>query len=120
MPPQSFQAVAPLRMASFARICSNIACCTLGKAIMIEDASKHAAACIEMLEAGKLAEALAYCAAQRVDPPQCSLTAESPNAHLLRVKAMEHLSDEAWWRKRLTILARRDAEMERMKQQRQG
>lgn len=87
---------------------------------MIEDASKHATACIAMLEAGNLADALAYCAAQRVDPPQCSLTAESPNANRLRMKAMEQLSDDAWWRKRLTILARRDAEMDRMKQQRQG
>lgn len=87
---------------------------------MIEDASKHSCACIAMLDAGKLADALAYCAAQRVDPPQCSLTAESLNAHRLRMKAMEQLSDETWWRKRLTILARRDAEMDRMKQQQQG
>lgn len=85
--------------------------------MVIEDASKHATACKVMLETGKLAEALAYCAAQRIVPPQCSLTAESPNAHRLRTKAMEHLSDEAWWRKRLTILARRDVEMDRMKQQ---
>lgn len=82
----------------------------------IEDANKHATACIAMLEAGNLKDALAYCAAQRVEPPQCSLTAESPNAHRLRITAMEHLSDEAWWRKRLTILARRDAEMDKIKQ----
>jgi len=63
--------------------------------MVIEDATKHATACIAMLEAGKLADALAYCAAQRVDALQCSLTAESPNAHRLRMKAMEHLSDEA-------------------------
>lgn len=87
---------------------------------MIEEANKHATACIAMLEAGELADALAYCAAQRVDPPQCSLTAESPNAQRLRAKAMEHLSDETWWRKRLTILSRRDAEMNRMKFQHQG
>jgi hypothetical protein len=89
-------------------------------AIMIEDARKYATACVAMLEAGKLPDALAYCAQQRVDPPQCSLTAESPNARRLRMKAMEHLSDEAWWRKRLTIIGQRDAEMDRMKQQRQG
>lgn len=88
--------------------------------MVIEDANKHARACIAMLEAGKLADALAYCAAQRIDPPQCSPTAESPNAHRLRMKAMEHLSDEAWWGKRLAVLARRDAEMDRIKQQRQG
>jgi len=86
----------------------------------VEDAPKHAAACIALLEAGKLAEALAYCADQRVDPPQCSLIAESPNAHKLRMKAMDHLSDEAWWRKRLAIGARRDMEMARMRQQRQS
>jgi hypothetical protein len=86
----------------------------------IDEAAKHATACMALLDAGKLAEALAYCAAQRVDPPQCSLTAESPNAHKLRMKAMEHLSDEAWWRKRLAIGAKRDAEMVRIKQQRQG
>lgn len=73
-----------------------------------------------MLDAGKLADALTYCKAQRIDPPQCSLTAESPNAHRLRIQAMEHLSDESWWRKRLTILARQDADMARMQPQRQG
>lgn len=62
---------------------------------MIGNASIHATTCIAMLEAGKLEDALAYCAAQRVDPPQCSLTAESPNAYRLRMKAMEQLSDEA-------------------------
>jgi hypothetical protein len=85
-----------------------------------DDADKHAKACVAMLDAGRLSDALAYCSGQRVDPPQCSLTADSPNAHRLRVKAMEHLSDEAWWRKRLDILARRDAEMDRMKQRREG
>lgn len=86
----------------------------------VDDAPKHAAACIPLLDAGKLAEALAYCTDQRIDPPQCSLTAESPNAHKLRMKAMDHLSDEAWWRKRLAIGARRDMEMARMRQQRQS
>lgn len=73
----------------------------------IEDATKHANACMALLDAGKLAEALTYCAAQRVDPPQCSLAAESPNAHKLRMLAMNHLSDEAWWRKRLALIAKR-------------
>lgn len=44
----------------------------------IDDANRHATACIALLDAGKLAEALTYCSAQRVDPPQYSLTAESP------------------------------------------
>lgn len=85
----------------------------------IDDATKHATACVALLDAGKLAEALTYCAAQRVDPPQCSLTAESPNAHKLRMIEMNLLTDEAWWRKRLTVVSKRDPEMERMKLQRQ-
>lgn len=85
----------------------------------IDDASRHATACIALLDAGKLAEALIYCATQRVDPPQCSLTAESPNAHKMRMLAMNHLANDAWWRKRLTVVARRDAEMERMRLQHQ-
>lgn len=87
---------------------------------IIDNAGNHADACIAMLDAGNLAETLAYCAAQRIDPPQCSLTADSPNAHRLRIKAMEHLSDESWWRKRLAILARRDAEMDGLMKKRQG
>lgn len=85
-----------------------------------DEANKHAASCIKLLDAGNLAAALAYCAAQRVDPPQCSLTADSPNAHRLRAKAMEHLSDPKWWQKRLDILAKRDAWMAEMKQQREA
>ena len=85
-----------------------------------EEASKHASSCITMLDARNLEGALAYCAAQRIDPPQCSLTANSPNANRLRAKAMEHLSDAKWWQKRLDILAKRDAWMAEMKQQREG
>lgn len=36
------------------------------------------------------------------------------------MKAMSHLSDEAWWQKRLSIGVRRDMEMARMKQERQA
>lgn len=86
----------------------------------IEDATKHATACIALLDAGRLADALTYCAAQRVDPPQCSLTAESPNANKLRMLATNHLSDDAWWLKRLTILSKRDSEIARMRLQRLG
>ena len=85
-----------------------------------DEANKHAGSCIAMLDAGNLAAALSYCAAQRVDPPQCSLTADSPNAHRLRAKAMQHLSDPKWWQKRLDILAKRDAWMAEMKQQREA
>lgn len=86
----------------------------------IEDASTHATACVTLLNAGNLAGALTYCATQGVEPPQCSLTAESPNAHKLRMLAMNHLTSEAWWRKRLTIMARRIAEMEHIRLQHTG
>ena len=86
----------------------------------IDDANRHATACLALLDAGKLAEALTYCSGQRVAPPQCSLTAESPNAHKMHMFAMNHLANDAWWRKRLTVVARRDAEMECTRLQRQG
>lgn len=88
---------------------------------MISDvATKHANSCIELLDSGKLEDALAYCSAQRVDPPQCSLTADSTNAHRLRVKAMEHLSNPIWWQKRLDTLAKRDGWMDGIKQKAGG
>lgn len=86
----------------------------------LDDAASHANACIALLNDGRLEDALTYCAAQRVDPPQCSLTAKSPNADKLRALAMEHLSNESWWRKRLAIGAKRDAEMAKLNQHRHG
>ncbi len=81
-----------------------------------DDALKHSSACIALLDGGNLKDALAYCASQRIDPPQCSLTAVSANAENLRLKAMNQLADYGWWLKRLKVRANRDAEMQRMKQ----
>lgn len=75
-----------------------------------DEATKHLTICTVMIEAGNLAEALAYCEAQKVDPPQCSLTADSPNAHKLREIAKGMLSDQKWWIKRLKIKALRESE----------
>lgn len=61
----------------------------------VDEPSKRAAACIALLDSGKLAEAFAYRSEQRTDPPQYSFTAESPNAHDLGMKAMDQLSDKA-------------------------
>lgn len=73
-------------------------------------AESHAAHCAAILLNGRLAEALDYCKAQGIEPPQCSLTAESPNAHRLREKAKGMLSDAGWWKKRLKTKALRDFE----------
>lgn len=85
-----------------------------------DEALKHSSACIALLDAGNLKDALAYCASQSIDPPQCSLTADSANAQNLRIKAMNHLADYGWWLKRLKIKAARDAEMQRLRQLHQG
>jgi hypothetical protein len=75
-----------------------------------QTADLHASNCADLLSRNQLAEALDYCKAQGIDPPQCSLTAESPNARKLREKAKGMLSDAAWWRKRLKTKALRDYE----------
>ena len=77
----------------------------------MEDSLRHAGHCRELLDAGSLAAALEYCKAQRIDPPQCSLTAESANADKLRAIAKNMLIDPGWWSKRLGILASRDQTM---------
>lgn len=73
-------------------------------------AELHVATCTALVSRNQLAEAIDYCKAQGIDPPQCSLTAESPNAHKLREKAKGMLSDLGWWRKRLKTKALRDFE----------
>lgn len=82
---------------------------------MIEAALKHSNVCRELLDDNRLADALAYCAAQGVEPPQCSLTADSANADRLRAIAKNMLSDYGWWVKRLKIRAARESEMERIR-----
>lgn len=70
----------------------------------------HANHCQTLLTNNQLAEALSYCNSQGVESPQCSLTAQSPNAHKLREKAKDLLSDAGWWKKRLSIKNLRDFE----------
>jgi hypothetical protein len=72
-------------------------------------ALKHANACFDLLEDGKLDEALNYCTAHKIVPPQYPDSAEAAVAEsaLARVKAM--LSDYGWWEKRLKIRAARAA-----------
>ena len=73
-------------------------------------AETHAANCISFLLRDQLAHAIDYCQSHRIDPPQCSLSAESPNANKLREKAKDMLSDVNWWQKRLKTKALRDFE----------
>lgn len=62
----------------------------------MEDSLRHANHCRELLDAGSLSAALEYCKAQRIDPPQCTLTAESANADNLRAIAKNMLLDPGW------------------------
>lgn len=80
--------------------------------IKIEDL--HAGICEKYILAGQLEKAIDYCISNRVDPPQCSLTAQSANADKLRALCKNILSDSKWWGRRLKIVAARDAEMNKM------
>lgn len=82
----------------------------------MEDSLRHANHCRELLDAGSLSAALEYCKAQRIEPPQCSLTAESANADNLRAIAKNMLVDPGWWAKRIRILASRDQAMAAVRQ----
>ena len=80
------------------------------------EATFHARKCSEILEAEGLADALQYCSEQSIEPPQCSLTANSDNADRLRATATRMLSEVKWWKRRLKVQARQEFELEQMKQ----
>jgi hypothetical protein len=82
---------------------------------MEKEALTHSSACRALLDADRLGDALAYCTIHGVEPPQCSLTASSPNADRLRAIAKNMLVDETWWLKRLKIGAARKTEMIRIR-----
>ena len=82
----------------------------------MEDSLRHANHCRELPDAGSLAAALSYCKAQRIDSPQCSLTAKSANADNLRAIAKKMLVDAGCWSKRLRILEARDHTMAAIRQ----
>lgn len=64
-------------------------------------AIKHSEACASLIKSESLAAALNYCQSQDIEPPQCSLTAQTANAQMLRDKAVKSLSDLKWWSRRL-------------------
>lgn len=73
-------------------------------------AEMHANLCSDLIHKEGLAVALDYCQKQDIEPPQCSLTADSQNAQMLREKAARMLSEAKWWKKRLGNKAGRDFE----------
>lgn len=82
----------------------------------ISTASDYAANCQKLIENGDLAAAIEYCKNERIDPPQCSLTAQSESANKLRATASRKLSDSKWWEKVLEQKAIRSYEAEQMAQ----
>ena len=80
----------------------------------VSAASTHADSCKALVESGDLKEAIEYCTRERIEPPQCSLTAQSENASRLREVAARKLSDSKWWKKSLETNAIRSYEAEQM------
>lgn len=75
----------------------------------------HAKKCTEIINDKGLSEALEYCSSQHISPPQCSLTAESKNADMLRAKATRMLCDVKWWKRRLSNQGAQRFEHEKIK-----
>lgn len=80
----------------------------------VSSAPTHAGLCHSLISSGDLAAALDYCARAKIDPPQCSLTAQSENANRLRASAAQKLSDQKWWKKALETQTIRSYEAEQI------
>ncbi len=67
---------------------------------MVEESSSyaefHAEKSTKIINEKGLSEALEYCSNQSIDPPQCSLTAQSKNADMQRAKATRMLCEVKW------------------------
>lgn len=70
-----------------------------------KEATKHAASCVKIINEQGLSAALEYCKQQDIDPPQCSLNANSKNAENQRAKASRMLCETRWWTRRLKYQA---------------
>lgn len=77
-------------------------------------AEVHAKFCADLIHKQGLTAALDYCQQQGIEPPQCSLTADSSNAKMLRETAARMLSEIKWWKRRLGNKAGRDFEGRQM------
>jgi hypothetical protein len=67
----------------------------------------HSSECRDLLEAGRLEDALAYCVAQGVAPPFSPCVQGAPGYRECVEQAKETLSDYGWWEKRLKLKAAR-------------
>ncbi len=77
------------------------------------NAEVYAASCETLLNGEEgLAEAIEFCRGKGIEPPQCSLTATSLNAGLMRMKAARMLAETKWWARRLEQKAVQDFEHE--------
>lgn len=66
-----------------------------------KNALKHSIECDKIIQTNGLSGALDYCRTQGIEPPQCSLTAQSDNADMQRKKAERMLCETKWWERRL-------------------
>lgn len=78
----------------------------------IKKSSDHSVECKRIISTTGLANALSYAENVGIRPPQCSLTAQSGNADMLRAKASRMLSESKWWAKQLKNKAIQDYEQE--------
>jgi hypothetical protein len=74
---------------------------------MTNQALLHSTACRDLLDAGRLEDALAYCEAQGVAPPFSPCVQGTPEYGQCVEQATQTLSDYGWWEKRLKLKAAR-------------
>ena len=82
----------------------------------MDEALQHSNRCRELLGGGLLTDALAYCSAQRVEPPHDLAKPDSASAIDAQDFVTQMLGDYGWWVKRLKIRAVREAETLRIRQ----
>jgi hypothetical protein len=78
----------------------------------IKKSASHSAECERLISTIGLTHALSYAENLGIRLPQCSLTAKSRNADILRAKASRMLSETKWWTKQLKNKAVQDFEHE--------
>jgi len=76
----------------------------------------HSTECRNLLEAGRLEDALAYCVTAGVAPPFSPCVQGTPTYEQCVELAKETLSDYGWWEKRLKLKAARQPKHRKMGQ----
>lgn len=74
-------------------------------AAAISGAQSHADKCRALVMGTGLTSAIEYCQKAGMEPPKCSLTAQTDNAKKLRDATERKLSDPAWWKNSLESFA---------------